>query len=246
MVNFQAQTNPAQIIMLTKMRYLILAVAFIAIIIGCQKDPIENENSFKNNVELTNIDTDSSNYFRWIEEFPEDRGSRFGNTAPLFFIGSVTLDNQNMQNQARTQTAFNYKLIDSIKLIRIGTSTASVQYSTNGLNGVSNQPIISVGKYSLEILFKGEIKYENFGDVVTKVVGTKYVYSPKAGLLYNVNSYRWVKTSRLAATRNHFHLFNGKIKQENLHEITTSDGIKRNEYLESTITTSVFMFNHLM
>lgn len=231
------------------MRYLLTAFIFLAFLIGCEKEPIETSTN-KDNITFS-IDSiynyqDSSNTFMWLREFPEDRGNRFGNTAPLFFQGSFSLDNQNMPNQVRTQMSFNHLATDSVKLIRIGTSTASVQYSTVGANGTTSQPILTVGKYLLNIKFKNESNYREFGEVVTKLVGDVYVYKPSNGLLFNANQNKWIKTIRLSTTRQHYHLLNGKIKIEYQHDILADDNSLRKEFLESSTTSSVFIFNHVM
>lgn len=228
------------------MRYfLALAIILSIAIFGCEKEPIEpaKEEIVVSKDTIYNFE-DNSNTFSWVEPFRD--GERFGTTAPLFFVESASIDNQNMPNQPRTQIAFNYKKVSSFRLTRIGTSTASVQYSVNGLNGSINQPLLTVGKYTLEVKYVGSDKYEYFGDVITKLVGQVYVYIPTKGLLYNVNPNKWVKTVRLATTRSHYHLFNGTNKLEYQHDIFTDDGEVRKEFLESTITTSIFIFNHAM
>lgn len=230
------------------MRYYLLSlILFIGFITGCEKEPIdsviETEKVNYSSDSLYNSQDEISTA-KWVEEFRE--GSRFGTTAPLFFIESASIDNQNMPNQVRTQIAFNHKKVESFRLTRIGTSTASVQYSVNGVNGGVSQPILIVAKYALEVKYIGSEKYEYVSDVITKVLGQVYVYTPTKGLLFTANQNKWVKIVRLSTTRSHYHLFHGITKLENQYDITTDDGVLRKEFLESTITTSVFILNHVM
>lgn len=230
------------------MKKIIIALTILmAFLISCQKDvesSSENEDTIVNNSTIITNGEDKDNSFRYLDVTLRSGEFNF----PIFFKSSVSSDNQNIYSQIRKQVSYNKNLIDSVKLVRFGSSETTVQYSVpNGIGGVI-QPIIKIAVYDVYIKYKNTNIYENIGRHISELSGSTIIYKPNnESLLYINNSQKITTITRPTNTSQTFYSwFYGTTKVRFLYNITNSAGTSTDQFLDPTTGGAAFILNHKM
>lgn len=221
-------------------KILLIFILTIFVVLSCNKEEAFQEPNIDQNTVITEEET----FYKIVGEDDHTASTRNANLYGVFFPVSVS-GYKAIPTAPQYQIAYNKARIDSVKMVRFGTASYSVQYTAPTGTGGYIQPIIPMGVYDVSLKIKGV--WSTPDRQLSKIVGNVYQYAPTGtNLLYSTNGYDFIKISRLStAGQSYFDWFYGANKTRYQYSIERN-GVITNEYLNPSTFAGGFMFNHVM